>query len=265
MNSQVYRGHVEHARLHPVLHRFRNPVTFYAIDLQEIDSLEKQIPDFAHNRFATLSLRDTDYLNPDPLPIREKLQPWIEELALPRETIRITLVTALRWFGRVFNPVSFYLLEDDAGELQGMIAEVNNTFGDRHLYPVRMDRPDPGTLREGGHDKEFHVSPFNDMNGTYQFTLRRSEGDLYIGVDLYRDGHKIIETWIEGQGAHLTQAEICFERRHHPLRAWLTMPRIIWQAIFLRFKHKLPVFKRPEPDHPRTLLSRKKPLTNNVP
>ncbi|MCC5844290.1 MAG: DUF1365 domain-containing protein [Verrucomicrobia bacterium] len=259
MNSLIFHGHVEHARLHPAVHRFRNAVTFYAIDLEDIPALEKSIADFAHNRFATVSLHDKDYLRPDSEPIREKLRPWIEQLTLPADITRVTLVTALRWFGRVFNPVSFYLLEDAEGGLQGMIAEVNNTFGDRHIYPVRMEKPENTQLSDGAHDKEFHVSPFNNMEGTYQFTCRRNAQQLYIGVDLYRDGQKIIETWIEGEGRPLTRAEICRERRRYPLRAWLTMPRIIWQAIFLKFKHKLPVFKRPEPTHPHTLLSRKQP------
>lgn len=257
MNSRIYRGHVEHARLHPVVHRFRNRVTFYELDLTELDKLSEALPDFKRNRFATLSFRDSDYLSPGPEQVTDKLRPWITSLQMDPDEIRVTLVTSLRWFGRVFNPVSFYLLRDRDEEIRAMIAEVNNTFGDRHVYPVHMERPDPGTLREGDHPKEFHVSPFNDMNGKYQFTLRQSGDDLYIGVDLYRDGQKIIETWIEGEGRPLTQAQICYERRRHPLRAWLTMPRILWQALFLRFKHKLRVFRRPEPDHPHTLLSRK--------
>lgn len=259
MKSQILRGYVEHARLHPVQHRFRNAVTFYALDLDELEDLDRHVPDFAHNRFATLSLRDRDYLHPDPRAIREKLQPWIDKLALPHETARITLVTSLRWFGRVFNPVSFYLLEEDEGEIHGMIAEVNNTFGDRHVYPVRMEKNESTPLREGEHSKEFHVSPFNNMSGRYRFTFRRSGDELYIGVDLYRDGQKIIETWIEGTAAPLTQGEICHERRHHFFRAWLTLPRIVWQAAFLKFQHRLPVYTRPEPEHPHTLLSRKQP------
>lgn len=259
MKSQIHRGYVAHARLHPVLHRFRNTVTFYAIDLDEINELESTLTDFAHNRFATISLHDTDYLSPEPHPIREKLQPWIADLNLPQPVTRVVLVTSLRWFGRVFNPVSFYLLEDPNGNIQGLISEVNNTFGDRHIYPMHMERSETAQMNQGDHQKEFHVSPFNDMNGKYQFTLRRDKSQLCIGVDLYRDGNKIIETWIEGEGHPLTQSEICYERRHHPLRAWLTMPRILWQALFLKFKHKLPVFKRPNPTHPHTLLIRKKP------
>lgn len=259
MNSHIYHGQVEHARLHPVRHRFHNPVTFYAIDLNDIEALAGALPDFAHNRFATLSLHDKDYLRPGPGSIREKLQPFIDPLNLPSPAGRIILVTALRWFGRVFNPVSFYLIQDTNDELQGMIAEVNNTFGDRHIYPVPMKKSEAPQLSDGKHTKEFHVSPFNNMDGDYRFTCRRDGTQLYIGVDLYREGKKVIETWIEGEGRPLTQSEICRERRRHPFRAWLTMPRIIWQAMFLKFKHKLPVFKRPEPEHPRTLLSRKQP------
>lgn len=260
MNSRIYDGAVAHARLHPRRHRFRNRVTFYEIDLSELEAL-KTLRRFGYNRKAQVSLLDTDYLAPQPVAIAGKLVPWIDKLELPRAVHRIRLVTALRARGYVFNPVSFYLLEDSDGELMGLIAEVNNTFGDRHVYPLPLQRPDPGPLRAGEHAKEFHVSPFNDMQGAYQFTVRREGAQLYIGVDLYREGQKIIETWIEGEGTPLSDAALRREALRHPLRAWLTMPRIIWQAFLLKFKHRLPVFRRPDPDHPATLLHRHQPAS----
>jgi len=259
VSARIYRGHVEHARLHPVAHRFRSAVSFYALDLDELPALDARVRGFGHNRFSPLSLRDRDYLTPEDKPLREKLEPWIAALAPVRPVRRVTLVTTPRWFGRVFNPVSFFLLHADDGDFVGLVAEVNNTFGDRHIYPVRLERSPQEKISGGKHVKEFHVSPFNNMEGSYRFSVRREGEELYIGVNLYRDGRKTIETWIEGIGVPLGSAELRREILRHPLRPWLTFPRILWQALLLKFKHRLPVFKRPEPSSPRTIRSRGKP------
>ncbi len=251
MNSRVYTGFTEHARLDPVLHRFRNSITFYAFDLSELPALADEVTGFAFNRFSALSLRESDYLDSASESLQEKLQPWIAKLDLPSPPDRITLVTCLRWLGKVFNPVSFYLLETEAEGLVGLIAEVNNTFGDRHLYAVPLEKE--SGIHQQNHVKEFHVSPFNDLTGSYRFTVRQQGDELYIGVDLYRKGAKILEAWIEGTGKPFTAGTVWKNQLRHPLRPWLTFPRIIWQAIFLKFKHKLPIHKRIKPDHPHTI------------
>jgi DUF1365 family protein len=255
--SCIYSGHVEHARHRPTPHRFRTPVTFYAFDLAELAELDASVKGFGVDRRAPLSLHSSDYLNGESVSLREKLRPWIDTCGLTEDPDRITLVTSQRWFGYVFNPVSFYLLET-SGELTGLISEVNNTFGDRHVYAVALETQQG--LPQQRHDKEFHVSPFNNMQGEYQFTVRRQDQDLYIGVDLYRDGEKILDAWIEGTGQSLTFRNLKRISLRHPLRPWLTMPRIVWQAVLLKYRRKLDVFKRPEPDHPHTLYSRKKQI-----
>ncbi|MEX2606940.1 MAG: DUF1365 domain-containing protein [Kiritimatiellia bacterium] len=250
MNSRIFEGHTEHARLDPVSHRFQNKLTFHAFDLSELPSLSENVRGFGFNRFAPLSLREQDFLTPEPGSLTQKLQPWIEKAGLSRPPDRITLVTSPRWLGYVFNPVSFYLLEQEDDGLVGLIAEVNNTFGDRHVYAVPLEKT--SGIHQQNHVKEFHVSPFNDLTGSYRFTVRHENDDLYIGVDLYRKGIKILEAWIEGTGKPFTAGNVWKNQLRHPLRPWLTLPRIIWQAIHLKYRHKLPVFKRIKPTHPHT-------------
>lgn len=252
--SQIYSGYVEHARVTPEHHRFRTPVTFYAFDLDELETLDRSVKGFGFNRWSPLQLRSTDYLTEGSEPLSEKLKPWIDKCNLSEPPDRITLVTSPRWFGYVFNPVSFYILERN-DSVEGLIAEVNNTFKDRHIYSVPLEKAE-GILQQH-HQKEFHVSPFNNLDGDYQFTYRKEGDDLYIGVDLYRDGQKILDAWIEGTGSPFTTENLRKISLRHPLRPWLTMPRIVWQAALLKFKKKLPAFKRPEPEHPNTILSRK--------
>jgi len=254
----LYQGHVEHARFTPCEHRFRTPVHFYAFDLAALGPLSNAVKGFGYNRFAPVSVRDRDYLTPEDLPLSEKLKPWLKEAGLTEPPARIWLVTSARWWGRVFNPVSFYLTEDASGVPTALISEVNNTFGDRHIYAERLEKQDG--ISQADHAKEFHVSPFNNMEGSYRFTVRRERQELYIGVDLYRDGEKVLEAWMEGVGEPLTTRSLWHTALLHPLRPWLTMPRIVWQAILLKYKRKLKVYKRPEPSHTHTIRSRHQPV-----
>jgi DUF1365 family protein len=254
MRSRIFNGFVEHARLTPAEHRFRTGVHFYAFDLDEVEQLDQQVKGFGWNCFAPVSVRNRDYLGEGDQSLRKKLDPWIQKIGLAEPVKRITLVTSARWWGKVFNPVSFYLLEAESGDIIGLVSEVNNTFGDRHVYAEPLQKTEGMLTAE--HEKEFHVSPFNSMDGRYQFTVRRADEELYIGVDLYRDGEKVLEAWMEGVGEELTTGSLWRTALRHPLRPWLTMPRIVGQAILLRFVKKLKVFKRPEPDHAHTIVSR---------
>ncbi|WFB37058.1 DUF1365 domain-containing protein [Kiritimatiellota bacterium B12222] len=254
MNSKIFQGKVEHIRLKPVRHAFATPVGFMAIDLKELPLLDQELKGFGFNRFAPVSIHEKDYLSSGTQSFDEKLAPWIATLELTENTDSITLVTNPKWFGKSFNPVSFYLLRDRQENLVGMIAEVNNTFGDRHIYPLRLETASGIHMAEN--NKQFHVSPFNDLEGNYQFSVR-SEGDaLYIGVNLYKKNEKFLITWMEGTGLPLSTKNL---RRHylrHPFQPWLTLPRIVWQAILLKYRKKLTVFKRPEPSHPHSILNR---------
>jgi len=257
MTSRIYSGKLEHVRLSPVHHSFSMGLGFMALDLEDLEPLSRKIKGFGYNRAAPVSLKSENYLTPGTGSFIEKLQPWIEKLNLKAPPFRITLVTSPRWWGYIFNPVSFYLLRDASNQLCGLIAEVNNTFGDRHIYAVPLSLE--AGIRQAGHAKEFHVSPFNDMQGTYQFSVREHGDELYIGVDLYKNGEPFLRAWMEGNGDPLTPRSLWKHYLRHPLRPWLTMPRIIWQALCLKYRHKLSVFKRPEPSSSHTILSRNSP------
>lgn len=134
MNSRIFTGFVSHERLEPVGHRFQYPVYFYAFDLDELDELGRRIPWFGHNRFRPVSLWDKDYLDRREGTIRSKLFRFLSEKGLAEGVERIELVTSARYFNYVFNPVSFYYCYREGGGLQAVVTEVNNTFGERHLY-----------------------------------------------------------------------------------------------------------------------------------
>jgi len=257
MTARIYSGLLVHERLSPLPHTFKNRVGFIQVDLEELAVLAKNVKGFSLNTFAPVSVNTDSYLRPGPGSLREKLQPWIDALKLPEEPDSVSLVTNPHWWGKAFNPVCFYLLRNSECKLIALIAEVNNTFGDRHIYPVPLNNTKG--LEQGENTKEFHVSPFNDMEGSYRFSVREHDDELTIGVDLYKEGKPFLLAWIEGLGKPLNTSTLWKHYLRHPLQPWLTMPRIIWQAVMLKYRRKLNVFKRPDPKHPDTILHRHRP------
>ena len=138
--------------------------------------------------------------------------------------MRIVLVTSPRHFIRVFNPVSFYYIFNQAEELQCVVAEVNNTFGERHLYLLRRAEDDPGGyLARFKAPKAFHVSPFNDMEGAYEFTFGDMRSELAVHIDLKRGETLAFSAELRGRRAPLDNRTLLRTLLSHPLVPHLTM------------------------------------------
>lgn len=86
-------------------------------------------------RASVFSFRNRDHGARDGSP----LLPWIQTPLRAQGLAElcdgeIVLQTMPRIFGFVFNPVSFWFCHDRAGALRVVLAEVSNTFGERHNY-----------------------------------------------------------------------------------------------------------------------------------
>ena len=239
MNSRIYAGKVMHARRTPVQHQWEFPFYFYAIDLAELPELDRSVRGFGYNHWRPVCLQDADYLRGNGL----------SEFIDTSRFDRIILVTVARFMARVFNPVSFYYCLRADGTPECMVAEVNNTFGERHLYIMEGGSSYPLACRHG---KEFHVSPFNNMEGHYEFSFSAPAGQLRIGIRLVRDGETVMDAAMWGTGRELTTANLWRTVLRHPFTAAMTMPRILWQAALLHYKKKIPVFHKPEPSSKMT-------------
>lgn len=243
MNSRIYNGKVMHARRNPVRHKWVFPFYFYAIDIDELPELDRTVRGFGYNHWRPVNLRDSDYLNGNGLPDFIDLTQFD----------RVILITVARFIAKVFNPVSFYYCMKN-GAPACMVAEVNNTFGERHIYIMEGHGTFPIKCR---HNKQFHVSPFNDMNGYYEFTFSEPGDDMRIDIRLMRNGETVMDAAMWGKGKPLTTANLWETVLRHPFTAALTMPRILWQAALLRFKRKLPVFEHQEPVDSMTMKVKK--------
>jgi DUF1365 family protein len=253
LRSRICRGTVTHQRLHPVSHTFTYPSTFFGFDLSELDRIAEQATIFSHNGINLLSLNDRDYLHGKNAPIIQQLDSL---LAPEKEDEYTLLVSSPRYFGYAFNPVNFHLRMAN-GQLLSVVAEVNNTFGDRHVYALEELTRTANNTWNARRSKAFHVSPFNNMNGEYHFTFKIDSQHLYMGVDLHRDGQCVLKTWLEGISRPITNTAILKYALLHPFdTAFNSMPRILWQAALLHYKKHLQVYTRPSPISENTLLDR---------
>ena len=254
MTSLLYRGHVEHRRLHPTRHQLKYNLYVYALDLAELDQLDRRLPLFGYNQSRPVSLRDRDYLDGTDRPILEKLL----DLAAPQlptaRIDRIVMVTACRYLGYIFNPVNLYYCYDANGHLLGNVAEVNNTFGERHVYVLG-----PHNGNGAGYpacyeaDKAFHVSPFNTVEGRYQFSFADIRRELDIRIDLHRQNQPVLEARLQGQPVPLTPFTHLKTVLRHPVMPHLTIPRIYREAFKLRFKRQLTYHPKPVPRSAMTI------------
>lgn len=176
---------------------------------------------------------------------------WIRDI-LARSNIseadgEIVLVTIPRVLGFVFNPVSFWLCFDVASRLRAVVAEVNNTFGERHFYVCRHDDHRPITPQDQlTNHKIFHVSPFMKVEGHYRFTFAWSEGALGVRIDLHDETGLILTTSVAGKRQAVTSGRLALAFFANPLVMFKVLGLIHYQAARL-FLKGVASFRKPAP------------------
>ena len=260
MNSRIFFGTLRHDRSREVAHGFSYPLHLFAIDLGELPLLDRSSSWFGHNRLRPVALHDRDYLYPGELPLAQKVERALRENSIARSPAQVMLVTALRQFHYVFNPASFFFCHDAEGRLFAVLLQVNNTFGETHLYVLDT----AGDGRSSRTVKVFHVSPFFPREGDYDFDFALDADSLAITITYRIAGQTALVASFAGNARPMTGIEIARTALRHPLRATMTFPRILWQAARLYFGKKLKVFTKPEPCSPLTIREVSPPLLESL-
>jgi DUF1365 family protein len=236
MRSCLYVGRLRHERTTPERNGFTYPVYSFLLDLDEIDELSGRGL-FQHNRRGLVELRDTDHLGG-----ADGLRAGVEEFCagkgLDVRGSQIEVLTQLRLFGYVFNPVSFYWCRDAAGVLRCVVAEVHNTFGERHCYLLVPDAsPDAGGRVHMAAEKAFHVSPFMGLEGRYLFEFDAEPGDLVsVRIDEEREGERFFQAVLAARRVELDGRSLARVLARRPLMTFQVSALIRLQALRLAAK-----------------------------
>ncbi len=243
----LYRVQLMHRRRVPPLYRFVYRLFYLLIDIDRIDELGASLRVFSRNRFNLLSLHDRDYGARS----RGSLRPWVEQhlrrAGIELDGGRIRLLTLPRLLGYAFNPINLWDCEHADGSLRAVIAEVHNTFGETHGYLLpAASTADGGAypLRQGK-DKCFHVSPFFDLLGRYEFELHEPGERLRVVIHESREGLPILDATLSGERRELNDRELLLQVLRMPWMTLKVVAGIHWQALIIwlrggRFHSKPP-------------------------
>ncbi|HMO02163.1 MAG TPA: DUF1365 domain-containing protein [Oligoflexia bacterium] len=252
-NSYIYWGSVWHARKDVNSHKFRYPYFMFCLNLREIPKkFSTLFCLFGFDRFGIYSIKSRDYLNLGENHITEKIENFIKQLEIDQPIKSVQMLTMPKLLGYAFNPVNFYILESIDKKILGMIIEVNNTFGERHIYTVKTKSPVCPPV-EFDFDKNFFVSPFYNVAGRYLVTLKRFDDLLDLRVDLLEQNIINFSAAIMGERKPLTNLTILKTVIKFPLTSVLTMFRIHYQALLLRYRHGIRPVEKPPPSHLDTI------------
>lgn len=233
----VYVGAVRHRRVEAAPHGFVDPAFLIAIDIDQLPAVNSQFRVLGHNRVRPLAIWDRDYLGGGGEPLRRRLARWLPGIDAPGSRERVVLLTAPRVLHYVFNPVSvFYCIGPD-GELTRGLAEVHSTYGEAHVYPLA------GACSVVA--KQMFVSPFFGVDGAYEIDLRIPGEQLALAIRLRHGDELRLAASVSATGRPLSDAALLRSLAQRPLTAALTYPRIVWQALQLRYRRGLTPRMRP--------------------
>jgi DUF1365 family protein len=239
MHSALYVGHVRHRRFQPRAHDFRHGLFMVYLDLAELDRVFAGRWFWSTRRLALARFRREDYLGDPTLPLDEAVRQRVAQSTGRRPSGPIRLLTHLRYFGYVFNPVSFYYVYDMADtRVETIVAEITNTpWKERHSYVLPQDeqatKPDVHRHRFA---KDFHVSPFMPMAQDYDWRFSTPRDTLSVHMENLQAGEKVFDATLALERQAMTSANLARALLFFPLMTVQVIVGIHWQALRLWLK-----------------------------
>jgi len=248
MLSCIYEGYVRHRRIQPMAHEFRYGLFMMYLDLDELPKLLDG--DFVLSRrwFSPASFCRKDHLGNSAIPLAQSVRSFVEERTGQPCDGPIRLLTNLRNWGCYFSPLNlYYCFSGDGGKVTSIVAEVTNTpWLQKHWYVLWHGNQigNPGSLLFR-HAKDFHVSPFMDMEAEYEWSLSKPEQKLSVSIANYRGEQRLFNVDMALNRKELTRSAMVRTLARHPwMTARITLG-IYWQALQL-WRKKCPFYPHPK-------------------
>jgi hypothetical protein len=266
MESAFYFGTLRHRRFEPKRHEFRYGLFMAFLDIDRIPELTRISRFLSYNRWNWASFDERDHFGDPGTPLRQRLTANAAASTLVLPDGPIFLLTHLRYLGYNFNPISFFYCYDAAENLQMVLAEVHNTFGECHNYWLSPANQRPAGIGSSdvsspGHGylgkarryqcpKAMHVSPFMDMRLDYDFVLTAPGGHLTAHMNTLEAGRSIFDATLMLERRPWTARSLVRALARHPWMTAKVIAAIHWEALRLYVK-KVPVFTHPARRVPR--------------
>jgi len=234
VTALLYECRITHARTVPLRHVFSYRSYLWLVDLDHMPRLGPGL-----RLLAGFEARD--HLGDPRRGIRENVDHFLAGHGIELRGGRVMMLAHARVLGYVFNPLTVYWCHRADGTLACVVAEVHNTYGQRHAYLLHTD--DRGRAHV---PKEFYVSPYYPVDGRYQMSLPEPGTRLALSVVLGRpDGHSFAAS-VRGRGEPATARALIGAAARHPWSTAAVAARIRWQGLKLYLRGLRP---EPRPAH----------------
>lgn len=254
MKSCIYIGDLYHHRYQPRENSFTYRVFFMFIDLDELGQLFDNRWLWSVGRANVANFKRSDYLGPPDIPLDQAVRDRVAQQLGERPAGPIRMLTHLRYFGHCFNPVTFYYCYD-AGDtrVEYIVAEITNTpWRERHSYVLgEKQNLDIEAQKRYRFSKAFHISPFMDMDYTYDWHFVDPDDSLYIHMQNFKENTNCFESILSLQRKKISGPVLAWVLVRFPVMTLKVLSMIYWQAFRLWLK-KIPYY-----ENPKHLLKRK--------
>jgi len=227
----VYSAEVMHQRFTTAQYRFRYRIFSLLLDIDGIEQAAASTRLFSLNRFNLLSFHAADHLPEGETDLRAWAERVLAGGGIDGGRLKIRLLCFPRLLGWVFNPLSLWYCETPEGRPAAVIAEVRNTFGERHCYLLKPQAGEENWPLRQRHTKEFHVSPFIGMQAEYDFRLSRPDERLGVLIREYEGDRLMLVASQTGSRRPFTDGQLFLQVLRVPLQTLKVFAAIHWQAL----------------------------------
>jgi DUF1365 family protein len=232
VSAALFTCDITHARWRPIRRTFRYGSYLWLVDLDDLPRVPRLLRPLA--RF-----RARDHLGDPAASIRANVDSYLARHGIDMTGGRVLMLANARVLRHVFNPLTVFWCHAADGTLAAVVAEVHNTYRERHAYLVH---PDARGRAEVG--KDFYVSPFLPVNGHYRMRLAEPDGTLRLGITLDLGGQPALTATVNGKRHAYTTWRLLGCAVRYPWVTAQVTALIRWQAIRLLARRQ-PVIRRP--------------------